>query len=167
MVNLRFVVLSLVLVSVLVCGNALVNAEQNDKKSGESLSIPIGKIELVPPEGVEPKRSTVEFPHSKHFTYNCRECHHKWDLSAELPGCMTSGCHNLVKAPKKSERIDAVLYYKKAYHEKCIGCHREIKKQNLAMEKKVSIDAKNLKIQKVGPTGCVICHPKNIISVNK
>ena len=157
MLNLRFVVLSLVLV--LVCGNALVVAKQDEQKSGESLCIPIEK-KLAPPEGVESKRSPVEFPHSKHFTYNCQECHHKWDLSAELPGCMTSGCHNLAKTPKKSEKIDAIMYYKKAYHEKCIGCHREIKKQNLAMEKKLRIDAKNLKIQKVGPTGCVLCHPK-------
>ncbi len=165
MVNLRSVVLSLVLVLVFV--NALVNAEQHDKKKGESLSIPIGKIELAPPEGVQAKRSTVEFPHSRHFINSCQKCHHKWDLSAELSRCMTSGCHNLVKTPEKSEKIDAVLYYKKAYHEQCIGCHLEIKRQNLTMEKKVRFDAKNLKIQKVGPTGCILCHPKIIISVKK
>ena len=159
MSNLRLVVLSLVLV--LACGNALVVAKQDEQKSGgSSLCIPIGKIELGPPEGVEPKKSAVEFPHSKHFTYKCRECHHKWDLSAELQGCMTSGCHNLVRAPKKSEKIEAIRYFKKAYHQNCIGCHREIKKQNLAMEKKVSIDARNIKIQKTGPTGCLKCQPK-------
>jgi len=158
MLNLRFVVLSLVLV--LACGNALVVAKQNQQKSGDSLCITIGKIELVPPEGVEPKKSPVEFPHSKHFTYTCRECHHKWDLSAEVKGCMTSGCHDLVRTPKKSEKVDAIRYFKKAYHQNCIGCHRQIKKQNLAMEKKASIDGKNIKIQKTGPTGCLQCHPK-------
>ena len=158
MYRTRFVVLSLVLV--LILGSTLVIAAQNEKKDGDSLSVPMGTIELNPPEAVEATKSVVEFPHSRHFTNNCLECHHKWDMGPELQGCKTSGCHELTKAPQKSEKIDMVMYYKKAFHEKCMGCHKEIKSQNLAMEKKLRWGSKNLKLLKTGPTGCKECHPK-------
>ena len=157
MFRMRMVVLSVVFV--FLCGSSLVVA-QNKKESSDDLCIPLGVISVKPPQSVKQNLSPVDFPHSKHFVFNCRECHHTWDLGIEVSGCMTSGCHDLIKAPEKSEKINAIMYYKKAFHEKCIGCHKEIKKQNLVMEKKASIDAKNLKIQKAGPTGCRDCHPK-------
>lgn len=153
----RFVVLSLVLL--LICGSTLVIAAQNEEKDGDSLSVPMG-IKLKPPEAVEATKSMIEFPHSRHFTYNCRECHHKWDMGPEIQGCNTSGCHDLTKAPQRSEKINMVMYYKKAFHEQCLGCHKEIKNQNIAMEKKLRFGSKNLKLLKAGPTGCKECHPK-------
>ena len=148
-----------VLVLVLVCGSLPVIA-QDKKESSSDLCITLGLIPIKPPQSVEQKKSPVNFHHSKHFVFNCQECHHTWDLGVKVSGCMTSGCHDLIKTPEKSEKIIAIRYYKKAFHEKCIGCHLKIKKQNLAMEKKASIDAKNINIQKVGPTGCIKCHPK-------
>ena len=158
MSKMRFVVLCLI--PVLVFGGSLVIASPDEKAEGESLCIPIGTIELSAPEGVELKESEVAFPHSEHFSYKCQECHHTWDMDAKLSGCMTSGCHDLTQAPKESENMEAERYYKKAFHSKCIGCHKEIKKQNRAAEKQASFDGKDVRILAVGPTGCNKCHPK-------
>jgi hypothetical protein len=80
-----------------------------------------------------------------------------------LTGCMTSGCHDLAALPKKGEGkpVDAeaaMKYYKTAYHEMCIGCHKEIKQKNkaLAASGKVLED----KLPSTGPTSCNECHPK-------
>lgn len=156
MSKLRFVVLILVLV--MVCGGSLVIASQDGKPKNESLCIPIGTITLSAPEGVESKKAAVAFPHSRHFSYKCQECHHTWEMDADLSGCMTSGCHDLAQAPSPSTDDEAIRYYKKAFHSKCIGCHQEIKKQNRAAEKQLRIDGKNTKIAATGPTGCNQCH---------
>ena len=145
---------------VLIFGSTWVIADQKAEKSKDSLTVTLGAIELSAPKGVEMKKSLVEFPHARHFSYNCQTCHHTWDFGPEVSGCMASGCHDLIQAPKKSDKVSAVMYYKKAYHQKCIGCHREIKKLNLAMEKKAGIGAGNIKLQSAGPTGCRDCHPK-------
>ncbi|MDM8537479.1 cytochrome c3 family protein [Desulfobacterales bacterium HSG17] len=133
----------------------------SESTDGE-LVVPLGIIDLEAPEGVEAKRAAVEFPHSQHFSYACQECHHTWDGGAELNGCMTSGCHDITEAPKKS-LVDGeftgegITYYKYAFHESCVGCHREIKKANLEESEKILPD--NNKIQATGPTGCIQCHP--------
>jgi len=148
------------MVVVLIFGSTWVVAVPKAEKSGESLTVPLGAIELSAPDGVETKKASVEFPHARHFGYSCQTCHHSWDFGPEVSGCMASGCHDLVKAPKKSEKVSDVMYYKKAFHQKCIGCHREIKKLNLAMEEKVFASADKIKLQNAGPTGCRECHPK-------
>lgn len=155
MSKLRFAALGLVLI--LICGGTLVGASDKEEK----LCIPVGTIELAPPEKVEAKKSLVEFPHSLHFTNKCQECHHKWDLYSDLSGCMATGCHDLATPPKKSEKVDAIRYYKRAFHSKCIGCHREIKKKNRALEKKAVLSAKGLELKTAGPTGCRDCHPSD------
>lgn len=51
-----------------------------------------------------------------------------------------------------------IRYFKKAYHDMCIGCHKEIKKKNKALEaSKASLGEK---LAPTGPTGCNQCHPK-------
>ena len=107
--------------------------------------------------------TSVEFPHALHFDFSCQTCHHKWEKDANLTGCMTSGCHDLDKAPKSEaaqaeEKDDALKYYKSAYHAMCIGCHKEMHQQNeaLAASGKVLRD----KLPATGPTGCIGCHPK-------
>lgn len=153
MSKLRLTVLGLVLT--LICASLFVVAFAAE----DQLCIPTGAIEIAPPDEVEAKKSPVEFPHSLHFAYNCQECHHAWDLSSDLAGCMTSGCHDLTKAPKKAEKISAVRYYKKAFHTKCIGCHKQIKKENKTLEKQAALSAKDLQLKSTGPTGCKECHP--------
>ena len=143
---------------------ALVATAQDAKVKEGFLSVPIGTIDLKPPKAVDATKNPVEFPHSRHFIYNCKECHHAWNLDAQLQTCTTSECHDLVKAPKKESSAAAIAginYFKKAYHQKCIGCHQEIKRQNSSKEKSLRVSDKQLTLQKTGPTGCIECHPKD------
>ena len=163
MYRMRRVILGLS-VGLVFCVMALVATAQDAKEKEGYLSVPIGIIDLKPPKAVDAKKNPVEFPHSRHFIYNCKECHHAWNLDAQLQTCTTSECHDLIKAPKKESAAAAVTdikYFKKAFHQKCIGCHQEIKKQNTAMEKSLRFSDKKLTLQKSGPTGCVECHPKD------
>jgi len=151
---------ALCLIIILVCGSSWVIAAQ---EAEDTLCIPVEEITLEPPESVEAKRSHVAFPHGVHFDYSCKTCHHKWENDAALKGCMTSGCHDLAKSPKKAagsaiDAITAVRYYKTAYHDKCIGCHKEIEKKY----QKVVASGKVLREQlpRTGPLGCKDCHPK-------
>lgn len=150
-----------VLCILLIAGSAVVLASQD---TDDTLCFPTGFITLEPPDSVEPKRSPVEFPHSVHFDFSCKTCHHTWDGGGELYSCSTSECHDLAKAPQKTgqgkaDEDLAVRYYKKAFHDLCIGCHKDIKKKNREM----AVSGKMLqdKLMKAGPTGCVKCHPKD------
>lgn len=129
----------------------------------DEMCVPIGEITIEPLTD-EAKRSEVTFPHAMHFNYSCQTCHHKWDNKSIISSCTTSGCHDLDKTPKMENGKpvkDPVLqarYYKKAYHDMCIGCHKEIKKRNKAIEaSKASLGEK---LPPTGPTGCNQCHPK-------
>jgi len=130
---------------------------------GDELCIPLGTIILEPPEEVDSKRAAVEFPHAIHFDYTCKTCHHTWDGESAVLSCMASGCHDLAQKPAKEERAAdpelAIRYYKDAYHSACIGCHKEIKKQNRAIEN--SYRSTSGTIQSSGPTSCNECHPKD------
>jgi hypothetical protein len=151
-------------VGVVCCVMALVATAQGAKEKEGYLSVPIGTIALKPPKAVDATKNPVEFPHSRHFIYNCKECHHTWNLDTRLQTCTTSECHDLIKAPKKENAATAdadIKYYKSAFHQQCIGCHQEIKRQNAIREKALRISDKNLVLEKTGPTGCVECHPKD------
>ncbi|NNF97814.1 MAG: cytochrome c3 family protein [Desulfobacteraceae bacterium] len=128
----------------------------------DEMCVPMGDISLVAPID-EPKRSEVNFPHTAHFDLSCKQCHHTWDGVDPISGCMASGCHDLSESPGKSEDkalkgLPEIRYYKKAYHQQCIGCHQDIKSKNAALERS------NLMLEEplpsAGPTGCVECHPK-------
>jgi hypothetical protein len=129
----------------------------------EQMCVPMGNITLAPLSDTA-KRSEVSFPHAVHFSYACQECHHKWDGRSKIKSCSTSECHDLAKAPKpadhKSEkgRLMSMRYYKKAYHDMCISCHKRIKIKNKSLEEsKASLEAP---LPATGPTGCNQCHPK-------
>lgn len=163
MLRIRVAVLCLVIV--FVFGMALNVAGQNKSDSQEAVEdmlVPMGVIVLEPDPSVEQKRSPVEFNHAKHFKYDCRTCHHKWEGNAKITNCTTSNCHDLLKAPKKPTKYlayteEGIKYYKYAYHQTCIGCHKEIKVKQKKME--MSLTAKEKATQKV-PTSCNECHPK-------
>jgi hypothetical protein len=131
--------------------------------SPEDMCIPMGTISLKAPEGVQAKRSPVEFPHSRHFDISCITCHHTWGRTEPVVGCMTSGCHDLTEPPKTkagepSGEDAAIAYFKSAYHKLCITCHKDIKAKNLELQK--SLRSPSAKLQKTGPTSCSDCHPK-------
>lgn len=156
----RFRTVALLLIVVLVCGGLWGVAAQGSEEA-ETLCIPMGHIVLSAPDGVEAKRSAVDFPHNLHFGYNCKTCHHKWENDTDLNGCMA--CHDLTESPSKAgggkvDPEEAVMYYKTAYHKMCIGCHKEIKQKSAALAKSGRV-LKD-KLPPTGPTGCAGCHPK-------
>jgi hypothetical protein len=129
----------------------------------DAIYVPVGRIVLAPPVGVTPKRSAVAFPHSRHFDYTCKTCHHKWDRNSQVQSCTASKCHDQLSLPVKSKkamahRPEAIRYYKYAFHQQCISCHREIKIHN----KKLERSRKKIKepLQWPGPTSCVGCHQR-------
>ena len=129
----------------------------------EALCVPMGVLKLDPPDSVDQKRASVDFPHSIHFDYACQKCHHTWAGEPEIKNCTTTECHDQLSTPKNSETDHpyneaAVQYYKKAYHQLCIGCHKEIKEKNMELE--LSRALLDEPIVMGGPTGCVKCHPK-------
>ena len=154
-------VLFLCLSMVLVLGSmTIVGGQETDAE----MIVPMGTIEIGPPEEVEPARSPVEFPHSRHFvSVDCKTCHHDWIGTEIVKSCATADCHDVTVAPTKagknaSNPVLAIRYYKTAYHKMCIGCHKEIKIQN----KKLEMSFKELigKLTIPGPTSCIGCHPK-------
>jgi len=156
----------LCLVMVFVFGLAL-NVAGQDKSEPEAavedMCVPMGVIELNPDPSVEQKKSSVEFNHGKHFNYDCRRCHHKWETNTKIANCSTSDCHDLLKAPKRPTKYlvyteEGIKYYKYAYHQNCIGCHKEIKVEKKRLES-VYLAAKK-ELPKTGPTSCKECHPK-------
>lgn len=128
----------------------------------ETMSVPMGVIILKPPEPASPVNSLVEFPHSRHFIYDCRRCHHKWEGNTQNLSCGTSNCHDLSGTPKaegeKPKQDMSFRYFKKAYHDQCIGCHKSIKVNNSEIE--LSKKELKSKLPTTGPTGCVECHPR-------
>lgn len=129
-----------------------------ENTGNDVMCIPMGNILLEPPESVEAKKASVNFPHSTHFIFDCKTCHHKWKGESQIVGCSTSGCHDLEKSPKKTKKDLMSKYYKTAFHKQCIGCHKKMKIKNKKME--MSYAVIKTPLPKTGPTGCVKCHPK-------
>ena len=131
--------------------------------ANEDMCIPMGVIALKAPDEVKSQRSEVKFPHARHFEISCVSCHHTWGFTEPIVGCMSSGCHDEVEAPKKKpgEKADAggsITYFKNAYHKLCINCHKQMKAKNIELQK--SLAGLNKKLPKTGPVSCLECHPK-------
>ncbi|MFH0726957.1 MAG: cytochrome c3 family protein [Pseudomonadota bacterium] len=148
-----------------LCGVLLVAVGISFAASEEldELCIPMQVLVLEPLSGATQHRSSVQFPHATHFNYACQRCHHDWNGKTEVQTCTTSGCHDQAKTPKADAMKEpsdaiAVKYYKKAYHKLCIGCHKDIKQKNTALE--FSKKTLTVTLAKTGPTGCIQCHPK-------
>ena len=125
----------------------------------DEMCVPMGSILLKPPDSVEQKLSSVDFPHSKHFGYSCQACHHTWTGEDKILNCTTSNCHDLKETTKETAGSEAAIrYYKQAYHTLCQGCHIEIKRKNKKLETRY--DLTDPKLMRSGPTGCTECHPR-------
>jgi hypothetical protein len=120
--------------------------------------------QLKPPEGVQAKRGAVKFPHQAHFDFACVKCHHTFDGSDAPMGCAVSGCHDSTEAPVrtgKNASADNMSYFKNAYHQTCwLGCHKELRTQNMELQKAAAAKGTKAKTIKTGPTTCDGCHGK-------
>ncbi len=146
----------------LIAGGLAAAAEKTEVTM-DAIFVPVGRLALAPPVGVTPKRSAVAFPHSQHFDYTCKTCHHKWDGNSEVQSCTASKCHDQLSLPAKSkkaraDRLEEIRYFKYAFHRQCIGCHREIRIHNEKLERSRKKITEPL--QWPGPTSCVGCHPR-------
>ena len=134
------------------------------KDTMDAVYLPVGTLTLAVPRGVVPRRSAVAFPHSRHFDYTCKSCHHKWDGLSQVSGCTASGCHEQFapnkgkKAKRASDPADKP-HFRSAYHRKCIACHKRIKIERYKLEKSGIVLTKPL--PRTGPIGCIECHPRN------
>lgn len=159
----------LCLLAAIILSNPFANAEQENetakyKGSDDPLCIPMGSFKIAPPESVNQLRTSVDFPHSKHFSYNCTKCHHKWDGAGKIQTCTASGCHDQVTIPPKPLKnsvytAEAIKYYKYAYHNQCRDCHSALKTQ--ITEHTMSTRETKTDLPKSVPTGCIECHPKD------
>jgi hypothetical protein len=150
------------LFTIFISGGLAAFAEETEVTM-DAIYVPVGRLALAPPVGVTPKRSAVAFPHSMHFGYTCRTCHHKWDGRSQVQSCTASKCHDQLSLPERSEKVpdfklEKIRYYKHAFHHQCISCHREIKIHNTELEHSGS----NIKepLRRPGPTSCMGCHPR-------
>jgi len=146
------------LVIVVLFASGTVMADRPD-----AIYVPVGTLVLNPPSDIVAVRSPVSFPHSLHFSYACGQCHHKWNGLTKIKNCMAAGCHRELDPPKKSDKalaydMDAIVYFKYAYHKRCIGCHKEIRATNKAAENNIMITGG--RVTKIGPVGCVGCHER-------
>ena len=86
---------------------------------------------------VQKRKPAVTFNHKAHADqFGCKECHHKWKGGNAVPR-KCSECHKA----KKEGKIPSA---KHAYHKRCKGCHKKMKKAG----------------KKTGPTSCRKCHKK-------
>ncbi len=120
-------------------------------------------------KGCEVTKGHIEFSHKKHaedyakkfakvFPNGCGDCHHD-DKGKPIAGLTADSkvqkcfdCHKKCgEAPKgkdapKLEKKAKLEFIAEAYHENCMGCHREYNKE--------------FKPEKKAPVTCNDCHPK-------
>ena len=154
---------AVLLIGIVACASLGVAVAGDDAAGNGEMIVPLGVITLAPPDSVEAKRANVAFNHGKHLTLACNSCHHTWEGTQPIKGCMTSGCHDLDTLPRKADskvidKEQAVHYYKNAYHGQCIGCHKQMKMENEAKAK--TLASMDEKLPVTGPIGCIECHPK-------
>ena len=111
-------------------------------------------------EGFENTKGIVTFTHQKHTTdykIACGDCHHddKGKALTDLKdGDEVKTCFECHKKPgelkgkkaKGLKKAELMAYVGNAFHENCIGCHKDYNKKNKT---------------KAAPQKCTDCHPKN------
>jgi hypothetical protein len=154
MQKLPVILTGVILIGVIAVGGVIAGDAE------DTLCIPMGTLLIEPPDGVEAKRSPVDFPHSIHFDYTCKTCHHTWDGENPILSCTTSGCHDLTSVRSDDGKLEPDLLvrnFKNAFHKNCIDCHMEINRKNHELEETYSLKKS---LQKSGPTSCNSCHPR-------
>ncbi len=151
---MRYMIFTYSLAIILMTGNSLIFAQEDVDK----LQLPTGTMTLTAPAHSQTKKSPVVFPHSTHFQFSCKSCHHEWDQASPVEGCASAGCHEKLWAsppgttPLGEKRIKSLTG---AYHKVCRDCHRSelenLKSQGMSKQKAMS--------QLTAPIACEGCHP--------
>lgn len=138
----------LMAVMLLFAGVLLVTAEECKTEAPETITI---KDSLW----TEHTKCPVEFSHQTHaqdYGIACADCHHDYKDGKNVwkegdPACPCSSCHTepTIKGEKKLPEDQQKLNLKLAFHNNCVECHKEKKKE----------DAKT-----GAPVTCTGCHPK-------
>lgn len=126
------------------------------ENSDAALSIPLGIINIKPPEGVVATRGSVGFPHGLHLQFACKSCHHDWDGESEVEAC--SSCHSETEPSGTRNIRDEAnqMYYLAAYHNACVTCHRDTDKKRRAAMAQGNMDKTDF--PKAAPVNCKGCH---------
>ncbi|MEJ2097535.1 MAG: cytochrome c3 family protein, partial [Deltaproteobacteria bacterium] len=103
MQKLPVILTGVILIGVIAVGGVIAGDAE------DTLCIPMGTLLIEPPDGVEAKRSPVDFPHSIHFDYTCKTCHHTWDGENPILSCTTSGCHDLTSVRSDDGKLEPDL----------------------------------------------------------
>ena len=77
----------LCLMMIFIFGISMEVAGENKGDTEQALGdmcVPMGKIMLKPDVSVKQQKSSVEFHHSKHFVYDCKTCHNKWEGNTKI-----------------------------------------------------------------------------------
>lgn len=135
-----------IVIGVFVAVGALVSAEQQTAPD---------VIVIKPSIYQKLTKAPVELSHKKHaedYKIACDKCHHVykdgqnvWKQGDPVQKC--EACHTdaTVENEKNLPPEQQKLNLKLAFHNNCIGCHRDLKKDNP---------------QTTAPTACKGCHPQ-------
>jgi len=116
-------------------------------------------ISIKDPKWEQHTKCPVEFTHKTHaedYGVACADCHHVYQDGQNVwkqgdPACACSSCHTelTITGEKKLPEDQQKLNLKLAFHNNCVECHKEKKKED----------------PKTGaPVTCTGCHPKECAS---
>jgi hypothetical protein len=145
---------------ILTTGSSIIFAQENL----DTLNLPTGDMTLAAPAHSQTKMSPVAFPHSTHFQFSCKSCHHEWDGENPVESCSSAGCHEKLWAsppgttPLGEKKVKSLTG---AYHKVCRECHRnELKNltsQGMSRQKAME--------RFTAPLECSECHPKTHVAM--
>ena len=104
--------IAIVVFSLALCGPAIAAGQD---KGPEKITIDIDHA----------KKAVKNFPHRKHqemMKGDCKSCHHK-----TKPGETPQSCGKCHTKAKETDPKTKAIGFKKAFHKKCLGCHKKHK----------------------------------------
>jgi hypothetical protein len=142
----------IIAVLVIFVGAFFVTAKEGSDCPAEA---PKGNVTIKSPAWEKHTKCPVDFSHQAHaedYEIACADCHHVYKDGKNVweqgqPACPCASCHTdlTIEGEKKLPEDQQKLNLKLAYHDNCIACHRNLKKED----------------PKTGaPVTCTGCHPK-------
>lgn len=109
----------------IVCLSFVLSTSGADADSGTTAAEQDKGPETVTIDVNHSGKSVQKFPHRAHQDRvaskdGCKTCHHKTEAGAQPEKC--SKCHT---DPSEKDPATGAIGYKKAFHDRCVGCHKE------------------------------------------